>query len=268
MYSRHSRLFRGASNPPAPREKRVIVSITVVWIDQVIAQPRQSPKNVWLSRKWTDVLDVTRREDGNESNTATNDYQENCSMLKKKDNRNITETYLKIVDQAVDELEKAGLNTTVEAIRGEIGGSYSKICPALRIVRERRNEKHRLAETAPDLPEEVRELFEATWAQTYRVADEAAAAARRSYAEELGRKDAEIEEREAALAMLESERDAITAKLEEAKQVAHAAKLRMTELEGTVGVNERDLAILEGKLEERDLILKGLFHSDVSPHRE
>lgn len=82
-------------------------------------------------------------------------------MPKKTDDRQITEAYLKTVDQTVSIIEKEGRNPTVEAVRGEIGGSYSKVCPALRIVRERREEKRRLAETTPDVPDTVRDLFEA-----------------------------------------------------------------------------------------------------------
>lgn len=189
-------------------------------------------------------------------------------MPKKTDERQITEAYLKSVDQTVSIIEKDGRNPTVEAVRGEIGGSYSKVCPALRIVRERREEKRRLAETAPDVPDTVRDLFEAVWSQVYRVADEAAAAARKSYSDELKRKDAEIEERETALVKVDTEKDETTQRLEQAKQVAHDAKLRTTELEGIIGAQERELAVLKGKLDERDLILKGLFHGNVSGDRQ
>lgn len=67
---------------------------------------------------------------------------------------------------------------------------------------------------------------------------------------------------------MDSENDETTRCLEQAKQVAHDAKLRTTELEGIIGAQERELAVLKGKLDERDLILKGLFHGNVSGDRQ
>ncbi|TDE36321.1 DNA-binding protein [Antarcticimicrobium sediminis] len=169
---------------------------------------------------------------------------------------------LKKVEKAFETLEKAGRKPTVEGIRGEIGGSYTKLCPAVRIVRERRAEDRRQAEAAPEMPDEVREIFETAWVQAHRVADEHNVAARKSFAEEIARKETEIEEREAALFNLEAENEKLERDLGAAQKIAHEAELRATKLEGLLGQRERDVEIANAKLEERDAILTPLFFNN------
>jgi chromosome segregation ATPase len=173
----------------------------------------------------------------------------------------LKESFLKDVEKAFDTLEKAGQKVTVQAIHDKTGGSMNKVCLAVRIVRERRETKRREAESVPDMPAEVREAFEAAWVQTYRVADASAADARKSFADEIAKKNAEIEEREAVIGDLEAKKAALESELKAAKEAEYEAQLSMTKLEGTVGQYERDLQIANGKLEERDIILRAFVTS-------
>lgn len=170
-----------------------------------------------------------------------------------------SESFLKDVEKAFDTLENAGQKVTVSAIRDATRGSMTKVCPAVRIVRERRETRRLEAEAVPDMPEEVREAFEAAWVQTYRVADDAAAAARKSYAERIAAKDGEIEEREAVILDLEAEKESLASELKAAKEAEYEARLAATKLEGIVGQYERDLQVANGKLEERDIILRAFL---------
>lgn len=182
-------------------------------------------------------------------------------MAKQTQDTAASEGFLKDVAKAFDALEKAGRKVTVHAIQNATGGSMTKVCPAVRIVRERRETKRREAEAVPDMPEEVREAFEAAWVQTYRLADEDAATARKSFAEKIAAKNVEIEEREAVILDLEAEKDSLTTELKAAKEAEYEARLATTKLEGIVGQYERDLQVANGKLEERDIILSAFVTS-------
>lgn len=180
-------------------------------------------------------------------------------MPKQLNEAKLNETFLKDVEKAFNALEKAGQKITVQAIREKTGGSMTKICPAVRIVRDQRESKRREAEAVPDMPEEVQEAFEAAWVQTYRVADASAADARKSFADQIAAKDADIEEYEAVLFELEAEKEKLASELKAAKDAEHEARLSATELEGLLGQYERDLQVAIGKLEERDMILSAFF---------
>jgi len=180
-------------------------------------------------------------------------------MPKQLNEAKLNETFLKDVEKAFNALEKAGQKVTVQAIREQTGGSMTKICPAVRIVRDQRESKRREAEAVPDMPEEVREAFEAAWVQTYRVADTSAADARKSFADQIAAKDADIEEYETVLFELEAEKEKLASELKAAKDAEHEARLSETKLEGLLGQYERDLQVAIGKLEERDMILSAFF---------
>lgn len=178
--------------------------------------------------------------------------------MTKNDKSKISESYLNTIEKIFDKLEKSGKKVTVEAVRGEIGGSLSKICPAVRMVRDRRAQRQHEAASVPEIPDAAAEIFEAMWIQVYRIADQAGVAARKSFADDLERKETEILELESAIQHLEIENGDLEKASEERQTSIEESRRRISELEAKVTTYERELAVATGKLEERDAILESL----------
>ena len=81
------------------------------------------------------------------------------------------------VEKAYRQLETEGKKPTIEAVRQITGGSYSTLCPTVRAVKENREAERQQARALPDMPEDLKEAFEAACQHAYRLADENSVAA-------------------------------------------------------------------------------------------
>lgn len=180
-------------------------------------------------------------------------------MTKGTDRGTSQKALLKKVEAAYLKIEKDGVKPTVEAIRGIIGGSYSTLCPAVRTVKERLEAERYQADVLPDMPDDVKEIFDAAWQRVYMLADANSVAAQKSFAADLERKDVELAEREDVIADLEKEVETLKRTMGDIRQSQHDAQLDANEQHRRRQNAENDLMIVTAKLEERDRVLSRLL---------
>ena len=120
--------------------------------------------------------------------------------------------------QAADRLREAGQRPTLDAVREQIGGSYSTLTPLLRRWRERQ-EARRAAAAAPPaaLSERVTATGQALWETALRMATERLAGERADMERQHARWETEKTE---ALALA----DSLAAQLEAARRELEAAR--------------------------------------------
>jgi len=166
---------------------------------------------------------------------------------------------LKKVEAAYLKIEKDGVKPTVEAVRGIVGGSYSTLCPAVRTVKERLEAERYQADALPDMPDDVKDIFDAAWQRAYRLADETSVAAQKSFAADLERKDVEIAEREGVIADLETEVETLKQEVTDIREAQYEAQLDASEQRRLRQNAENEMMIMSAKLEERDRVLSRLL---------
>ena len=187
-------------------------------------------------------------------------------IITKPDREAAQKALLTKVDKAYRELETAGKRPTVDAVRQITGGSYTDLCPAVRTVKERRDSERQHARAIPDMPAEVKEVFDAAWRHAYELADANGAAAQKSFAAALESKDIEIEDREAVLAELESEVDTLKREMGDSREATQEAQREAREERRRRQDSEAACSLLRAKLEERQSILSRLLpHPDTFP---
>ena len=185
--------------------------------------------------------------------------------MTKPDREAAQKALLTKVDKAYRELETAGKRPTVDAVRQITGGSYTDLCPAVRTVKERRDAERQQARALPEMPDEVKEVFDAAWRHAYQVADANGAAAQKSFAAALESKDIEIEDREAVIAELETEVDTLKREMGDIRRSHHEAELEAREERRLREDAEAACSLLRAKLEERQSVLSRLLpHPDTS----
>lgn len=180
-------------------------------------------------------------------------------MTKSSDRGASKKALLKKVEAAYLQIAKGGVRPTVAAIRDIVGGSYSTICPAVSTVKEKLEAERKQAEAIPDMPDEVKEIFDATWQHVYRLSNENSVAAQKSFAADLERKEAEISEREGVIKDLEKEIETLKQEMIDTRQSEHDAQLDASEQHRLRQNAENELSIMNAKLEERDLVLSRLL---------
>ncbi|WP_210528339.1 DNA-binding protein [Rubellimicrobium arenae] len=150
----------------------------------------------------------------------------------------------KKVRAAVAELEKDGVRVTNATVRAKTGGSFRDLGPLVKALLAEKEARAKAEREVPEMPDDVAELATALWEGAYRLADEGAAAERRASAERIKALEAERDDRENEVALLEDERDATLTRAE-AAEVRLAAQVRENlEL-------KMKIASLEGRLQGR-----------------
>lgn len=180
-------------------------------------------------------------------------------MTKPSDRANSQKALLKKVEAAYLQIAKGGARPTVAAIRDIVGGSFSTICPAVSTVKEKLEAERKQAEAIPGMPDEVKEIFDATWQHVYRLSNENSVAAQKSFAADLERKEAEISEREGIIKDLENEIETLKQEMIDTRQSEHDAQLDASEQLRLRQNAENKLSIMNAKLEERDRVLSRLL---------
>jgi chromosome segregation ATPase len=185
--------------------------------------------------------------------------------MTKPDREAAQKALLTKVDKAYRELETAGKRPTVDAIRQITGGSYTALCPAVRTVKERRDAERQHARAIPEIPAEVKEVFDAAWRHAYQVADANGAAAQQSFAAALESKDTEIAEREGVIAELETEVETLKREIGDSRRSHHESELEAREERRQREDAEAACSLLRATLEERQSILsRFLPHPDTA----
>lgn len=188
-------------------------------------------------------------------------------MTKSSDRGASKKALLKKVEAAYLQIAKGGARPTVAAIRDIVGGSYSTICPAVSTVKEKLEAERKQAEAIPGMPDEVKEIFDATWQHVYRLSNENSVAAQKSFAADLERKEAEISERDGVIKGLEKELEDLKQEIDEIRKSKHDAQLDASEQHRLRQNAENALSIMNAKLEERDLVLSRLLPHPVKQAR-
>ncbi len=156
------------------------------------------------------------------------------------------------VRKGVSDLQAKGERPTNAAVREITGGSFRDITPIVKIAVAEQKAAAEAARSAPDMPDEVLDLFASAWEAAWRAADETAAADRRVHAGAL----AEIEEEKAEaledIALVEDERDTAIAEAAVAKERAQTAEQRVTCLVEELVAAKVRIAALEGRLLGRE----------------
>ena len=185
--------------------------------------------------------------------------------MTKPDREAAKKALLTKVDKAYRELETAGKKPTVDAIRQITGGSYTALCPAVRTVKERRDAERQHARAIPEMPAEVKEVFDAAWRHAYEAADANGAAAQKSFSAALEGKDIEITDREGVIAELETEVDTLKREIGDSREATQEAQLEAREEHRLREDAEAACSRLRATLEERQSILSRLLpHADTS----
>jgi chromosome segregation ATPase len=148
--------------------------------------------------------------------------------------------------QAIRELENAGAEVTVTAVREKLGtGSFSTISKVLQDWRAQKSKAAR--PPVPETPEMVSGLFKQLWAEAWRAADALAEAERQAAAKEraeheqaMGEMRAEISRLEKAFGELQGEHDRIAG--ENATKESERQALRIQTAE-----QQASLALLQGE---------------------
>jgi chromosome segregation ATPase len=151
------------------------------------------------------------------------------------------------VTKAIEDLERKGERPTAEAIRAITKGSFRDLLPAIRQAKAAREETRRALEQVPDMPAEVREVFEAAWSSAWRMADASAAEARKGFVARLEHAELEITDLQKLVGDVEEQRDQALAALEELRAKDEAMAQEVATLRAA-------LAEAQAKLDERDAI--------------
>ena len=182
-----------------------------------------------------------------------------------QENGKAQKAFLNKVETAFLNIKKVGGKPTIEVIRGVVGGSYSTLCPAVRTVRAKLEGERHQSEALPEMPDDMKEIFNAAWQNLYRLAEANSVAAQKSFAADLERKNTEISEREGFIKDLETEVEDMEAETINIRQSAHDAQLEASEQRLLRQEAENELSIINAKLEERDLILSRLLPTPETP---
>ncbi|PZX18413.1 plasmid replication DNA-binding protein KfrA [Palleronia aestuarii] len=158
----------------------------------------------------------------------------------------------KKVRKAVADIQAKGEKPTNAAVREITKGSFRDIGPIVKIVLAEQKAAAEASRAAPEMPEEVIDLYASAWEAAWRCADEAAAIERRAHASQL----AEVEEEKAEvldnIGLVEDERDSAVAEAEAAGERAQQAEERVASLTAELMDAKVLIAKLEGRLLGRE----------------
>jgi len=160
------------------------------------------------------------------------------------------------VQAAAEKILEKTKKSASEVKAGEIrdligGGSFTTINKRLDEWRVEREEKGLFRSTMPDMPDEVRDLWERVW----QIADAQHHEVRDAWAQEKKRLSSDIEEQTTEIARLEGEVAKIQAELETMKRQVEEGRQAVA-----VAEKERDLAIAraETATEQQDRLMEKL----------
>jgi hypothetical protein len=152
--------------------------------------------------------------------------------------------------QTIQQLENAGTEATVTAIREQLGtGSFSTIS---QVLQNWRQEKARTSRPpVPELPDQVAGLFRQLWAEAWRAADAVGAVEREAAAKEQAAHEAQTQEMqneiarlEQSLAALQAETERLAAELTETNRALQTALIEHAQAAGSVTLLQEEIAQL------------------------
>ena len=152
--------------------------------------------------------------------------------------------------QTIQQLENAGTEATVTAIRQQLGtGSFTTISQVLQGWRQERARISR--PPVPELPDQVAGLFRQLWAESWRAADAVAAAEREAAAQDRAASEAQAQEMqseigrlEQALATLQAETDQLVAAHAATNQALQAARIEHAQAAASSALLQEEIAQL------------------------